>query len=141
MPQLLSRVVFSRKSDDWATPKAVYRQLDAEFRFDDDPCPLGDLPTIGKMDGLARKWGRRVFCNPPYSQIPQFIDKAKRSFCSGDTELIVFLLPVRTDTAWFHDYILGNSEIRFLRGRLKFGDSKNSAPFPSMVCIMDGTQK
>src|SRR5262245_32683519 len=114
----LSAVVFSSKSDDWATPTAVYRELDKEFSFDDDPCPLGELPEMGKLDGLARKWGKRVFCNPPYSQIPQFIEKAKRSL--GETELVCFLLPARTDTAWFHESILGKAEIRFIRGRLRF---------------------
>jgi phage N-6-adenine-methyltransferase len=130
-----SRVMFSSKSDDWATPAAVYRELDAEFAFDDDPCPLGELPTIGRMDGLAREWGRKIFCNPPYSQIPQFIEKARRSLMNG-TELVCFLLPARTDTAWFHDQLLGRAEIRFLRGRLKFGGSKTSAPFPSMIAIL-----
>lgn len=131
----LSRVVFSRKSNDWATPAAVYAELHKEFNFDDDPCPLGELPEVGKLDGLARTWGKCVFCNPPYSAIPQFIDKAERSLKSG-TQLVCFLLPARTDTRWFHDALLGKAEIRFIRGRLKFGGSKTSAPFPSMVAIL-----
>lgn len=132
---MLSRVVFSRKSDDWGTPGAVYQELNAEFLFTDDPCPLGELPEVGKLDGLARDWGKRVFCNPPYSQIPQFIEKAQRSLCIG-TQLVCLLLPARTDTRWFHDALLGKAEIRFIRGRLRFGGAKINAPFPSLVAIL-----
>jgi site-specific DNA-methyltransferase (adenine-specific) len=135
MTTSFSRVVFSSKSDDWATPAAVYAELNKEFSFDDDPCPLGELPEVGKLDGLAREWGLRVFCNPPYSAIPRFIDKAVRSLENG-TKIVCFLLPVRTDTVWFHDALLGKAEIRFIRGRLKFGGARTSAPFPSMVAIL-----
>lgn len=114
---------------------SVFQQLNQEFTFDDDPCPLGKLPEVGELDGLARLWGRKVFCNPPYSQIPRFINKAVRSLQNG-TDVVCLLLPARTDTAWFHEELLGKAEIRFLRGRLKFGGSKTSAPFPSMVAIL-----
>ena len=78
------------------------------------------------------KWIGRVFCNPPYSRIVEFLRKGLYHLASGDCELLVYLIPARTDTAWFHDYCQ-KGEVRFLRGRLKFGGSKNSAPFPSMV--------
>ncbi len=125
-----NRVMFSAASDHWSTPAETYNALDAEFNFSFDPCPLG-----AAFDGLAVKWGRRVFCNPPYSNIKGFCKKATEEL-NKKTELVVFLVPSRTDTAWFHDYILGRAEIRFIRGRLKFGGSKNSAPFPSMICIL-----
>ena len=123
-------VHFSSRSDRWATPNDLFRSLDAEFHFDFDPCPMD-----GTQDGTARllnSWsGRRVFCNPPYGPgIRKFLD------CARDAELAVFLLPARTDTRWFHEQVLGQaSEIRFCKGRLRFGDAINAAPFPSMIVI------
>ena len=123
----LARVVFSSQHCEWATPRGVYEALDTEFHFDFDPCPLG-----GTEDGTAISWtGRRVYCNPPYGPaISKFLEKAT------EAELAVFLIPARTDTRWFHNLVLPLAkEIRFIKGRLKFGDSKNSAPFPSMIVV------
>ena len=125
---MVSRSLFSKKSDDWSTPVSLYRELDSEFKFTDDPCPLGGV------DGLVRDWGTRVFCNPPYSNIKGFLEKARVEM-EKKTELAVFLVPSRTDTKWFHEYLYHKAELRFIRGRLKFGESKNSAPFPSMLAI------
>lgn len=124
------RAIFSSASDRWATPSDLYAALDAEFQFDFDPCPLD-----GDEDGLAPlfcQWrNKRVFCNPPYG--PGIAKWLKRA---GEAELAVFLLPARTDTKWFHDLVIDKAkEIRFCRGRLKFGGHKNSAPFPSMIVI------
>lgn len=107
-------------------PPDFYKKLDDEFHFDFDPCPLN--PTF---DGLKVEWGKRNFMNPPYGrEIGKWVEKA----CANP--LTVCLLPARTDTRWFHDWICnGQAEIRFIKGRLKFGGSKNSAPFPSMVVI------
>lgn len=123
-------VHFASATDRWATPKAVYDALDKEFRFNFDPCPL-DGTNDGRSTLFTSWFGLRVFCNPPYGpEIPKFLARAH------EAELAVFLIPSRTDTRWFHDLILPRArEIRFIRGRLKFGDSKNSAPFPSMVVI------
>jgi hypothetical protein len=126
----MKRVVFKSESVEWPTPKAVYEQLNQEFGFDFDPCPIN-----GTQDGLARlltPWhGKRVFCNPPYGpQIREWLERAE------EAELAVYLIPARTDTRWFHDIVLPKArEIRFIRGRLKFGDAQNSAPFPSMLVI------
>lgn len=123
----MNRVVFSSQSINWATPVGVYKDLDDEFFFDLDPCPLGS-----KEDGLAMSWSnRRVYCNPPYGRtITKWLDKA------AEAKLAVFLLPAKTDTRWFHDYCLRCAkEIRFVRGRLRFGDAKHNAPFPSMIVI------
>lgn len=122
--------LFSSASDRWATPGELLAALNAEFRFDFDPCPLD-----GEGDGLAplfTQWrGRRVFCNPPYG--PGVGDWLQRGL---EAEVAVFLLPARTDTRWFHDVVLPKAdEIRFLKGRLKFGGAKNCAPFPSMLII------
>lgn len=125
-----SKVLFSSASDRWATPDEVYRALDDEFRFDFDPCPLDAIE-----DGLATlftSWnGKRVFCNPPYG--PKLAKWLERGL---EANLAVFLIPARTDTRWFHDIVLPNAkEIRFIRGRLKFGGAINCAPFPSMIVM------
>ena len=118
--------LFSSISPHWATPSALYKELDAEFHFTLDPCPL----EIGTLDCMRTWTGERVFCNPPYGpEIVKYLVKAREADCA------VYLLPVRTDTRWFHNYCLEADEIRFIKGRLKFNDSKNSAPFPSMVVI------
>lgn len=123
-------VLFSRKSVHWRTPADVYRALDREFRFDYDPCPLNS-----EQDGTSSlfcPWrGKRIFCNPPYGK------PAERFLARWfEPEVAVYLLPARTDTRWFHSIVLPHArEIRFLRGRLKFGDAKSGAPFPSMIVI------
>ena len=126
-------VHFSSARTDWGTPSAVYASLDKEFGFTLDPCRLGDEGGLfGRRDGLTISWSReRVFCNPPYGPaIPDWLDRSK------EADIAVYLLPARTDTRWFHDHVLRHAnEVRFLRGRLRFGGSKNSAPFPSMLAI------
>lgn len=124
-----SRVLFSSVHDNWSTPKHVYDSLNDEFNFNDDPCPL-----YGE-GGLEREWGTSTFVNPPYSDIKNWIKKGYEEFLKGKT--VVFLIPSRTDTKWFHDYCV-KGEVRFIKGRLKFGGSKNSAPFPSMIVIFKG---
>lgn len=123
-------VLFSRRSDHWSTPAETYDALHAEFGFTFDPCPLRS-----DCDGLAIAWAGRVFCNPPYSKIAAFLRKGLDAIATGTCEVIVYLVPARTDTAWFHDHVLGKAEIRFLRGRLKFGGLKKDAPFPSMLAV------
>lgn len=86
---------------------------------------------------LSHGGGERVWCNPPYGRvIRQWVEKAYHEWLNGAT--VVLLVPARTDTAWFHDYILPYAEVRFLRGRVHFNNSKDPAPFPSMVCIFKG---
>lgn len=136
-----SKVMFSSKTDDWATPPAFFQELDKEFHFNLDPCADENNHKCDKYftvaeNGLLQAWGGwRVFCNPPYGrEIGKWVEKAYREN-QEHGNLVVMLLPARTDTKWFHDFIYNVAEIRFIRGRLKFGDSKNSAPFPSMVVI------
>lgn len=117
-------VHFSTLTDDWATPEDLYRDLDREFRFTFDPCPLQGA------DGLTRPWkGQRVYCNPPYSNIYPFLERAV------DADVAVFLLPSRTGTDWFHRFAPRATEVRFLRGRLKFCGAETSAPFDSVLLI------
>lgn len=134
MKRKTTNLMFSKKSDDHSTPPDFYAELHREFKFTDDPCPLR-----GKVNGLTRAWGARAFVNPPYSNIRGFMDKAVQEIQHNRCKLAVFLVPARTDTKWFHDVVLTNhAEVRFIRGRLKFGESKNSAPFPSILCIFRG---
>lgn len=122
---MINKGLFTSNTDVWSTPPDFYKKLDEEFHFDFDPCPLN--PTF---DGLQVAWGGYNYMNPPYGrEIGKWVKKA------SENPMTVCLLPARTDTRWFHDYIYGKAEIRFIRGRLKFGGSKNSAPFPSMIVI------
>lgn len=133
-------VMFSHKNDDWSTPQEFYDTLDREFHFDIDVCAdatnakCTNYWTIDD-NGLDQDWGGHTcFCNPPYSDAKEWVRKAyEESQKPGTT--IVLLIPARTDTRYFHNYIYHKAEIRFVKGRLKFGGSKNSAPFPSMVVI------
>ena len=92
-------------------------------------------------DGLSKSWkGERVYMNPPYgTEISKWVKKAKEETEQGEC-LVVGLLPSRTDTAWWHDYVEGHADVLFLRGRLKFGDGKNSAPFPSAIVLWWGKE-
>lgn len=126
----LSPALLSSKSDHWATPADLFATLNAEFAFDFDPCPL-----LSDFDGLKDAWHGRAFCNPPYSKIAEFLRKGLYHLARHDCSLLVYLIPARTDTAWFHDFIYGKAQIRFIRGRLRFGEATSSAPFPSMLVI------
>lgn len=125
-----TELMFSKKTDNWSTPKDFYENLNKEFNFDFDPCPL----ESGE-NGLLVDWIGNIFINPPYSNIKDFLKKGLIELDKGNAKTLVYLIPSRTDTRWFHEYIYNKAEIRFIKGRLKFGDSKNSAPFPSMVVI------
>lgn len=140
------RVLFSKASDEYGTPRDLYERLDAEFHFTLDPCATAENHKCEKYytaedDGLTKSWaGERVFCNPPYSQIKAWARKARAEADRGT--LVVMLVFARTDTAWFHDYVYGAAELRFIRGRLHFetegGCSPGPAPAPSMLVIFNG---
>jgi DNA N-6-adenine-methyltransferase (Dam) len=123
--------LFRSTSNEWGTPAALYEQLDAEFGFTYDPCPLWDGGLIS--DGLLAEWDDVTFCNPAYSHIAKWVRKAYNEWRKGRT--VVLLIPSRTDTRWWHDYVMKATEIRFIRGRLKFGDATTGAPFPSCVVV------
>lgn len=116
------------------TPTGFYNQLDEEFRFNFDPCPLNLTP---EKDGLNIDWGGRCYINPPYGKaIRGWLEKALSEIEKGNTELAVFLLPAYTDVKWFHEIVLPKAkEIRFIKGRLKFGEHNNTAPFANMVVV------
>lgn len=141
--KLESRAVFTSNSDEWATPQAMFDELNKEFNFDLDPCATEENAKCENFytlqeNGLERSWeGYRVFCNPPYSEIGKWVEKCYREG-SKDNTLVVLLIPSRTDTRYFHNFIYQRCELRFVKGRLKFGDGTSSAPFPSMVAIFRG---
>ena len=123
------------KTYEWATPIDLFTELDKEFHFTLDPCATEENAKCTKYytikeNGLIQDWSNEmVFLNPPYGRnIGLWVKKLSEN--KG-----VALLPARTDTRWFHTYIYNKAEIRFIKGRIKFGNSKNSAPFPSMIVI------
>ncbi len=133
-------VALSSKTDQWETPQDLFDTLDKKFNFNLDPC--ADLSNFKcdkyfteQIDGLKQSWaGHTVFMNPPYDrEIKYWLKKAYEE--SKNDTLIVSLIPARTDTSYWHDYIFDKAEVYFLRGRIKFGQTKNPAPFPSAVVI------
>ena len=135
--------MFSSKTDLWSTPNDFFDKLNDEFHFTLDPCSTNENAKCYKHftkeeNGLLQDWGNEVvFCNPPYGR--QIKDWVKKSYeeSQKDNTTVVMLIPARTDTIYFHEYIYHKAEIRFIKGRLKFGNAKNSAPFPSMVVIFE----
>jgi len=138
--------MFSSKTDKWATPQDFYDKLNEEFHFTLDPCAdeydhKCEKYFTAKQDGLKQDWsGNTVFCNPPYGnkETGWWTQKCWEEAQKPNTT-VVLLIPARTDRKSFHQYIYNqpNVEIRFVKGRLKFGDSKDPAPFPSMVVIFN----
>ena len=132
--------LFTSNTDQWETPQELFNQLDQEFNFNLDVCALPENAKCEnyyspEIDGLSQQWLGSCWMNPPYGrQIGKWVKKAYDEHLIHGSR-IVCLLPARTDTKWFHDYILGKAEIRFIKGRLKFGSSKGSAPFPSMIVV------
>lgn len=134
-------VMFSSETNEWSTPQDFYNELNNEFSFTLDPCATKENAKCEKyftieQDGLKQDWeGHTAFVNPPYGRaIKDWVKKCYEESLKQDTK-VVMLIPARTDTKYFHEYIYNKAEIRFIKGRLKFGESKNSAPFPSMVVI------
>lgn len=126
--KMINRALFSSANGCWKTPADFYAALDAEFHFDDDPCPEAG------MFGLDRVWGQCSYVNPPYSNIRAWMEKGLAEYRLGKT--VVFNVPARSDTKWFHEIVLPHAtEIRFIKGRLRFDGAKNSAPFPSAIII------
>lgn len=132
-------VHFSSKTDNWATPKDFFDKLNDEFGFTLDVCASAQNAKCDRYftqanDGLAQNWGSEVcWMNPPYGrEIGNWMKKAYESSQAGAT--VVCLVPSRTDTRWWHEWAM-KGEVRFIKGRLKFGGSNNSAPFPSAVVV------
>lgn len=139
---------FSSAKQDWETPQAFFDQLDNEFHFNLDAAAVAETAKVENwlgpdcdedaQDALTADWtffagvGGSVWINPPYKSIGQWMEKAYTESLKGIT--VVVLVPARTDTKWFHEWAI-KGELRFVRGRLKFGGSKDPAPFPSLVVV------
>lgn len=135
-------VHYSSRTDDWETPRALFAELHSEFRFGLDVCASASNKKCRRffskeVDGLKQVWrvfpddGKAAWMNPPYGrEIGKWIRKAAEATCT-----VVALVPARTDTEWWHNYIQGKAEVRFIRGRLRFGKATQNAPFPSAVVI------
>lgn len=138
---MITKGLMSSNSNEWATPKLFFEKLNKKYNFTLDPCCTKENHKCKTYftkedDGLIQNWGKhRVFCNPPYGrEITKWVEKAYNENKKGT--FIVMLLPARTDTKWFHNYIYKKHKIEFIKGRLKFNDGKQPAPFPSMLIIM-----
>lgn len=135
----MNPAMFSSASVLWETPQDLFNALSEEFHFSLDVCALPENAKCSKFytpqdNGLLQPWEGTCWCNPPYGRdVGKWVKKAYESAINGAT--VVMLLPARTDTRWFHDYIWGYAEIRFIKGRLKFGNAVNPAPLPSMLVV------
>jgi len=133
--------LMSSNSDRWETPQKLFDELNQKYNFEIDVCALPENAKCEnyftpEVDGLSQDWTGVCWMNPPYGrEIGKWMKKALESSRNGAT--VVCLVPARTDTAWWHDYAM-KGEIEFIRGRLKFGNSKNSAPFPSAIVVFGG---
>jgi len=136
-------VHFSSNTDLWATPIEFFNKYNEKFNFELDVCATHENAKCAKYftiddDGLSKDWPGICWMNPPYGrEIIKWMEKAYKSSLNGAT--VVCLVPARTDTKWWHEYAI-KGDIEFIRGRLKFGGSKNSAPFPSAVVTFNGKQ-
>ena len=141
--QVINSGLYTSNSAEWATPQKFFDVLNDEFHFTLDPCSTDENAKCKKhytkeQDGLNQDWnGEIVYCNPPYgSGIEAWVRKCYEHSMRGG--VAVMLLPARTDTGWFHNYVYGKAEIRFVRGRLRFNNSKWNAPFPSIIVVYGG---
>lgn len=137
----MTKVYHSSKSDEWSTPLWLFNCFHEVFEFDLDVSASRDNALCVdwfdiETDGLKQDWsGQTCWMNPPYSQVSKWIEKA-----ANEAACTVALVPSRTDTKWFHNFVI-NEDHYFIPGRLKFGDSKNSAPFPSMLILFNNSPK
>lgn len=141
---MITAGMMTSKTPEWETPQALFDELNREFGFTLDPCSNDDNAKCARYytkadNGLLKSWlGHTVFMNPPYGrEITHWMEKA---YLESKNATVVCLVPARTDTKWWHEYAI-HGDIRFLRGRLKFGNGKNSAPFPSAIVIFRERKK
>ena len=141
----MDKALFSSSTVEWETPKELFEALNKRFRFELDVCATAENSQCSRWfdketDGLSREWKGRCWMNPPYGrEIGAWVRKARQEAERG--ALVVGLLPARTDTKWWHENVLGHAEVRFIAGRLRFGNAKNSAPFPSAIAVWWGWNK
>lgn len=136
----MNKVMYSSQKEEWETPNDLFQKLDEEFHFDTDVCALPENAKCPhfytpEVDGLVQDWKGKCWCNPPYGRkVGEWVKKASEEIRKG-ASLVVMLVAARTDTKWFHEYIYNNlnAEVRFLKGRLKFGGGKEFGSIPKYV--------
>lgn len=144
-------VHFSSATDEWSTPQNLFDQLNAIYQFTLDVCATPENAKCNRFyteadNGLLQPWRGRVWCNPPYGrEIGKWVQCAVTATeqwgpIGRTADVVVMLLPARTDTRWWHEYVIPYGQITFLRGRLKFGGAKTSAPFPSAIVVFGGVR-
>lgn len=140
----MNKVMFSSKKEDWETPEEFFKKLNEEFKFTLDPCANEFNHKVNKYytvndNGLEKdRSGEIVYCNPPYGRnLYKWVEKCCNE-SKKDNTIVVMLIPSRTDTKYFHNFLYNkdNIELRFIKGRLKFVGAENTAPFPSLVVVM-----
>ncbi|EGO2800512.1 DNA N-6-adenine-methyltransferase [Enterococcus faecalis] len=141
---------FSSEKDDWETPQKLFDELNEKYQFDIDVAASARNAKLPKYftkedNALIQEWDGNVFCNPPYGrELRKWLEKGYQEYLRVPERTIVFLIPARTDTSYWHDFIFGKAYIQFLRGRVKFeidGEGGNSAPFPSAVVIFGNLER
>jgi len=138
---MVDHVLYSSRSEEWETPQSIFDRLNKVFSFTLDVCATRDNKKCQQFfskqdDGLKQPWHdhRTIWMNPPYGHvIEQWMEKAYTESCKGC--VVVSLVPARTDTKWWHSWVDGKAQVTFVKGRLKFGGSKNGAPFPSALVV------
>ena len=139
----MNKALFSCVTDNWETPQDLFERYNDVFHFNTDVCADRYNHKVKhyfdkEQDGLSQRWEGACWMNPPYGrQIGRWVAKAFTEWIENGTT-VVCLLPSRTDTRWFQDYILPFAKVEFIRGRLKFGGAKTGAPFPSIIAVFDG---
>ncbi len=139
----LNQSIYSSEKMDWETPDTLFEDLNAEFFFDTDVAASENNKKCEnyfdeKTDGLTKKWSGVCWMNPPYGrEIEKWVSKAREETLGGDADKVVCLVPVRSDTKWWHKNIMKSKEIRFLDKRLSFKGSTNKAPFTACIVIFD----
>ena len=138
----MNRVLFASGHGGWETPRELYDEIDREFGFTLDTAASDDNALAPAHyteadNALVLPWHGRAWCNPPYGRrVGQWVEKAYREVHEHRHALVVvMLLPARTDTRWFQDWAMRAQELRFIRGRLRFGGAKQGAPFPSVLVV------
>lgn len=147
MDKETTELMFSSKSNEWATPDDFFQKLDRLYGpFTLDPAATDQNHKVSKyfdisVDGLKQDWSNNyVFCNPPYGkEIANWVEKGYNEGQKNNT-CVVMLIPSRTDTKYWHEWVMKADEILFVKGRIKFGNSKTGAPFPSAVVVFRKTQ-
>lgn len=140
----MNKVLFSSNKNDWTTPLTFFKELDKKYHFVLDPCSddnnhLCDNYFTIEDNGLVQDWryGGWVFCNPPFNELDLWCKKCADELIHNDVRTCL-LMPARTDTKYFHNYVLPYCDIVFIKGRLYFGNCGNPSPFPSILCFYGG---